>query len=168
MNDTTTPAEGNIYLFRYNDAERERLGYSATHCFEGILHARNINGSIELVDTFWGLYGDGCSYTEEEARQKGTLTYYVNLSEIEPIGEHECVYYDSKDLYRISEQHACVPRCVFHYKRKGAERSINKMLSVVNARILEKRRDVEIAIDKLCQLEVTKSKIENGDITQYL
>lgn len=159
---------GDIYDFRYNQAERDRLSFSAHHCFEGMLHAQLINGSIMLVDTYWGIKGDGRVFTPSEARQQGTLTFYVNLSEIESIKEHECLYYDDNDLYRISEQHACVPSCVHHFKRKGAERSNKKMLAVVNEQMREERKKIDWAVDKLQRLAITKEKIEGGDLTQYL
>lgn len=157
-----------VYSFRYNQSERDRLGYSANHCFESTLVAREVGGQMMLVDTFWGINGDGRSFTPTDAKKLGTLTFYVNLSDLEPIKEYEREYYDDEDLFRISEQHACVPSCIHHFKRKGAERSNKKMLSVINEKIREEKKKIDYAVDALQRLAQTKQKIEEGETSVYL
>lgn len=165
--------EGDFFRFHYTDKyreEAERRWYSGylRHCFEGILHARVIGTELRLVDTYWGLSGDGQSFSEKEARERGTLEFIFNIADVEKIPEHERVYYSDDDLFSVSEQHACVPSCVFHFKRKGAEKSNKKMLAVVNEKIREQHKKVDYAIDELKRLAVKKEKIEGGDINIYL
>ena len=168
-----TIKEGDVFKFHYSQeyrAEAEKKWYSGylSHCFEGILIARSTDTGLRLVDTFWGIGGDGKSFSEKDAREIGELTFYVNLDEIEKINERDTEYYDDKDIFRISNQHACVPSCVQYFKRKGAVKSATKMLEVINEKMRDKRKDIQYAIDSLERMAVEKAKIENGDTKAWL
>ena len=133
-----------VYRFRYNAAERERLGYSASHCFEGMLCVRETPEGLILVDTYWGINGNlGRRLTLEKALKLGELTFSFNFNEVEPIREDDQVYYNDDDLFTVSEQHACVPRCVHWYKRKDAIRSKSKMLRIIDEHAQNSHREVE-------------------------
>lgn len=158
-----------IYKFQYNAAERERLSFSADHCFEGTLRARPFeDGSYLLIDTYWGIEGNGRSFTPEEAELKGTLTFYCNLDDVEPIKDYEQAYYADDDLFTVSEQHACVPRCVHWFKRKGAVRNADKMLRVIAQREDDAHRQAESAADNLIRLDALRRQIQSGDLEVYL
>jgi hypothetical protein len=159
---------GDIYRFRYSVAERERMRFTADHCFEGLLHVRELNGELRLVDTYWGIGGDGRMFTLQDAERKGTLTFYCNLHDVEPIKEYEQVYYADEDLFTVSEQHACVPRRVHWFKRKGAERNADKMLRVLGEQVRECQQTIASATRKLADLAVTKEKIYAGNLDVYL
>jgi hypothetical protein len=162
------PRVGDVFRFRYNREQSEKLGFSATHCFEGTLHARQNGDRLILVDTYWGISGDGRMFTLEEAERKGTLTFYCNLNDVERIDRHDQVYYADDDLFTVSEQHACVPRCVHWFKRKGAVRNAEKMLRVISERIEKNKHDIDSAngnLDRLAQLE---RQIRQGDLGVYL
>lgn len=168
-----TIREGDFFRFYYKPEYREEVekkwysGY-LRHCFEGILHARKIENELKLVDTFWGLSGDGRIFSEKEAKEQGTLEFVFNIGDVEKISERDLLYYSDNDLFTVSEQHACVPSCVFNFKRKGAEKSNEKMLKTVNDQIREQHKKVEYAVDELKRLAVKKEKIENGDMDVYL
>jgi len=158
-----------IYRFRYNGAESERLGFSANHCFEGLLRARPFeNGEYLLIDTYWGIEGQGRSFTPKEAEAKGTLTFYCNLEDVEPIKEYEQAYFADDDLFTVSEQHACVPRCVHWFKRRGAMRNADKMLQVISGRIAENERNARFATDNLAKLASLREQVESGNLEVYL
>lgn len=162
------PRAGDIYRFCYNAAERERLGFSANHCFEGYLHARELAGGLMLVDTYWGFNGDGRAFTPAEAGKKGTLTFYCNLNDVEPIKDYEQVYYSDADLFTVSEQHACVPRCVHWFTRKGAVRNAEKMLRVISERIANAERKIKYATDDIQQFTEKRQQVEAGNLEVYL
>lgn len=158
---------GDIFRFRYNAAESKRLSFSATHCFEGTLQVRGDAEPI-LVDTYWGIGGSGRSFTLEEAQRKGTLTFYCNLNDVEPIKDYEQVYYADEDLFTVSEQHACVPRCVHWFKRKGASHNADKMLRVIQERIRTRKSDVDSAIHDLDRLAQLEQQVSEGQLEIYL
>ncbi len=163
--------ENDVFHFRYNQKTIDARGgdWQVRHCFEGTLVARlTADKKILLVDTFWGIKGDGVSGSQTEWRKKGTLQFYVNLNDIELIKDYETVYYNNEDLYILSEQHACVPSCIHNFKRKGVERSNKKMLETINEKIREEKKKIDWAVDSLQRLAVDKMKIENGDLTVYL
>lgn len=162
-----------VFKFRYSEEyrkEAEKRWYSGylSHCFEGTLVAREYDGDIRLVDTFWGIGGDGKSFSEKEAREIGELTFYVNLDDIEKMEEHQKDYYDSVDVFTITKQHACVPSCIAYFKKKGAKKSAAKMLEVINEKMREKRKDIQYDIDALERMSVQRAKIENGDTEAWL
>lgn len=160
---------GDFYRFRYNESERKRLGFSANHCFEGTLYAVVKGDEIMLVDTYWGIGSTGGrAFTQHRAEQQGTLTFYFNINDTEPIKEHETVYYADADVFAVSEQHACVPRCVHYFKRKGAERNQEKMLTVIDGRIKDRQREIDSAKSSLIQLNELRRAVESGDLTVYL
>jgi len=55
-------------------------------------------------------------FTLEKAQERGTLKYYCNLDDLEKIEKYETDEYDDEDLFRLSDQHACVERCIYWYK----------------------------------------------------
>lgn len=165
--------KGDVFSFRYNEATHAKMekdwyaGYWR-HCFEGTLVARDVDGEIRLVDTYWGIFGDGKSFSEKEALEKGSIEFMFNLEEVEKVDSHDRLYYRDEDLFQISEQHACVPPCAHTFKLKGAEKNNEKMIVTVNEQMSEQRRKIEYASDELQRLAVKKHRIEGGDLTVYL
>ena len=163
-------------VFRFSWSPKKEQGWdSRQHCFEGYLVARKKYGSkteIELRDTYWGIGGDGQVLTLEEIKKNvkdgGKFTFYFNLNDYEKIDEPETHYFDETDIAAISEQHACIPRCIFHYKKKDAKRSKARMLNEINEKIREERRNIEYAVSELERLSERRTKIETGDLNQYL
>jgi hypothetical protein len=157
------------FHFRYHPLD----GYgwdSRTHCFEGLLLAcLTDSGGILLRDTYWNRSGrDGRYLTPAEAEAEGTLTFYCNLDDIEKIDSYRKDYYAETDLFCLTTQHACSHHCVEYFKRKGASFNVDKMLSVVDAKIQDARRQLNSTVRDLELLSVTKSKIEGGDTTVYI
>lgn len=127
--------EGDIYKLHLYPKD----GCIDYHCFEGLLIAKlDKNNQILLHDMYWNINGTGefhKIFTPEKAEMSGKLEYYCNINDIEPIEPYETCYYDDKDIFLLTEQHACVPSCKHYFKSKNATRSKDKMLSVLNNRI---------------------------------
>lgn len=161
--------EYDVYKFRFSPKKEQGWDHRY-HCFEGYLIARpDVDGWFRFVDIYWGIGGDGKSFTEEEIKKEvtngGKFEFYFNLNEVEPIQKYDVDYYDDADLYSISEQHACVDRYVHHYKRKGAEKSQQKMLSVLKSQMQLRKSDIEIAVREVESLAQKINRVESGDLT---
>jgi len=163
--------ENDVFKFRYSP-KKEQGWDSRTHCFEGYLVARKSDDELRLVDTYWGIKGDGRVLSQEqideEVKNGGSFEFYFNLDDVEAIPDYEERNYSRDDLFRISEQHACVPRCIFHFKRKGAERSQERMLEEVNEQIRKVKSEIESKTHRLEQLAGTRAKLEAGDTSVYI
>jgi predicted transcriptional regulator len=57
---------------------------------------------------------------------------------------------------------------VFYFKKKGAQRSKDKMLAEITEKIRKERKNIEWAVSSLERLTERKTKIEAGDLEQYL
>ena len=153
-----------------NDFFHFRSKKRSSHCFEGLLRAvKYENGEIMPCDTFWGINdGSGVILTIAEAETEGELKFYCNLNEIEKIPNHERDYYDDKDIFVLTRQHACSDSCIYSFIKKGAQRSKEKMLSTITEKIDEAQRKANCLLRDVEQLTEIKAKIEAGDTTVYL
>ena len=85
---------------------------------------------------YWDFNGErGRRFTPERAEREGELKYYFNMDDVEEISGRETMYYDNKDLFALTRQHACHSSCIQHYKRKNAEKSSAKILEELRRRI---------------------------------
>jgi len=153
-----------------NDFFHFRTTKVDSHCFEGLLMAMKYeNGEIYLADTFWGIGNtSGKTFTIAQAEEKGELKFYCNLNDIEPISDVEANYYNDKDIFLLSRQHACVESCRYYYKRKGAQRSKEKMLQTITEKIDSAEREAKWLLNDVIRLTGIKAKIESGDTTVYI
>lgn len=167
--------EGDVYRFRWSP-KKEQGWDSRQHCFQGMLIAKkNHSGDLVLRDTYWSYGNDtqcGKVFTEEEIRdevKKGAhFEFFFNLDDVEPIDRMEVKYMADEDVFYIAEQNACDPSCIKHFKRKGAVRHKETMLTNINDQIAKKKRDIEWAAREIENLAERRTKIEAGDLTQYL
>lgn len=164
-----------VYRFIYNNEMLEKM-YDPYHCFDGQLIVRqDKNGNIYLEDTYWSYYdkekntfrsdSGNRRFSLEDALKQGKLFYKCNLDDIEMISEYDTNYYADEDIFDLSYQHGCYK--VF-FKRKGAQKSISKMESVLNQKI--KRIEAEIR-HLTWQLEEAKEnlkKLKEGNIDIYI
>jgi hypothetical protein len=153
-----------VYSFRYNEEEIKKR-FEPYHCFDGQLVVKKRHDeSLYLVDTYWGS-GDNRVFSLEKALKEGTLTYKCNLDDVETIREHEFGYYADDDLFNLSHQHGCYK----HYaKKKGVERSKEKMLETINKKISETEYEMDYAARNIISLNERKQKIIDGDLTTYI
>ena len=138
--------EGDIFRFSYSDESRAKK-FEPYHCFDGQLLAVKEGDGIVLLDTYW-LYqfqpsGDGRRFTEATAKEQGALTFVCNLAEVDKVhSESETQYFDAADVFDLSSQHRCYP---YFAVRKGAERSKEKMLSVLQEKMHKERSAIDSA-----------------------
>ena len=158
--------EDDVYHFQWSSEEYEKEGYGGAlrHCFEGLLVVRKVRDELKLVDTYWGLKGDGKDFTLQESTKRGTLEWYCNLNDVKSIGENQRVYYSDDDIIFLHEQHACDTSCKFYYIKKGAKRSQAKMLSVVQREIDERKDTIRYATDDLEMSSKKYNEIKNGNL----
>ena len=155
--------ELDVFHFRYKPKIAETMSYP-DHCFDGQLIAKkNQKGEIYLEDTYWSS-GDKC-FTPKEAKEKGILTFYCNLNEVEEIGEGSQDYYADEDIFNLSHQHGCYRKFAV---RKDAQRNKEKMLSVINERIREAKRKIEWLLEDLERYSVTRHEIEKDNLDVWL
>lgn len=155
-----------VFRFRYHEDEKREWGWDGRyHCFDGTLKADvRDDGSITLRDTFWGDSTSRC-FTPEEAQQKGALTFVCNLDEVDPIKEHNTVYYDDEDVFTLYIHSGYQNE---YYLRRGAERSPEKMRAV----LMQQEESAKLAISSAERdLETIAHKrqlLEEGDTSFYL
>lgn len=162
--------KNDVFKVWYKTNKEELYPGSLRHCFEGTLVAiEDDKEGLIFVDTYWGI-GDrqGKEFTFSEMMQKFEVNYYCNLDDLEPSKEDVIKYYDNKDVYTISRQHACVPSCIYYFIRKGSSRSKDKMLSMVNEQIQKAKKEIEYAVREVEMLSEKKEKINSGDVNVYL
>jgi len=161
-----------VFSFRYNEEETKKR-FEPYHCFDGqFIVKQRENGELYLMDTYWASKYDNFKHwsgykwkTIEDAQKQGTLTFICNLDEVEEIREHDLQYYADEDLFNLSCQHGC---CKFYVKRKGAKRSIDKMLQSIRRKIEDEHSKIRSAENSLKWLNETLKKIEAGDTSVYL
>jgi hypothetical protein len=133
--------ELDVYHFTYN-AEQQAKIFESHHCFDGQLIVRG----EKLVDTYWGLDPrgyDGRSFTLAEAQQKGILTFICNLNDVEKIAEWLYPQYADGDAFNLSHQHGCYK---YYVAKKGAKKSVEKRLAIIEERIKKAKSDAEYAV----------------------
>ncbi len=169
MNDMTTIdlKVNDVFRFRFSAEEIKKRPYP-WHCFDGqlVVRARK-DGSLYLVDTYWafGSYGDSKSFSLEAIENIGTIEYVCNLDDVEKMNEWENMYYSDEDIFNLSYQAGCYKYWV---KKKGAVRSLDKMLKSVTEKIEQAERDIKSAEWRKSCLEESKAKIESGDSSVYI
>lgn len=160
-----------VFNFRWSP-KKDQGWDSRYHCFEGLLVAQVTEDNIRFVDTYWGI-GDSQGQVltfeeiEQEIKNGGEIEYYCNLDEVERIENWQKYYYADKDLFYLHTQKACIPRCEFYFIRKGATRSKEKMLEVINEKVRKARQAVEMAVDDVQVCAVQKQRIEAGDLSVH-
>lgn len=154
--------ENDVYSFRYNDEAKAKIPYPY-HCFDGQLIVQKLSsGGFILKDTYWGGSNDCKWFTLEDALKQGELKLKCNLSEVEKISEHQLCYYADKDIFDLSHQHGCYK----DYKvRKGAPRSSEKMLRVIQQQIEDAIYRKGAAERELVRLSEKLEKVQAGDLT---
>ncbi len=163
-------------MFHFRWSPKKEQGWdSRWHCFQGTLIAKkDYKEKLGLVDTYWSYGNDSNSHwitekvIDEEVKKGGRFEFYFNLNNVEPIDRNEVKYYADKDVVSIAQQSACDPSCIKHFKYKGTERSKEKMLSVINEQIAKKKHEIEYAAREIESLTERRTKIDAGDLTQYL
>lgn len=158
--------DGDFFDFSYSKEYQEENKYW-NHCFDGLLYVRKLDErEFVFIDTYWGINcSDSRSFNIEQLLTLGTSEYLCNANEVDKIEEHETVYYDDKDIIDLSRQHGCYK--IFALK-KGANRSPDKMLSILNSKIKEKTRDIEFAHNSIVRMEATIREIESGNVEVYI
>jgi hypothetical protein len=162
--------ENDFFIFEYYPEIRKSI-FEPRHCFEGLLRAFKHKDKFLLRDTYWGVFSDSWDcvqmFTIEEALKKGTLTYYCNLNELKPIGEHEQKYYKDEDIFCLHEQHSCSERCRNYYIKKDAVRSQEKMRDYINYKRNQLQHGIDFAKDELKRLDEKQAQVEAGNLDIY-
>ncbi len=168
---------GDVYLFQWNQEQWDKQSYngSLNHCFEGLLvvmegHTWNretekYDKGLMLIDTYWGVNREENNkrFSLKEAQEKGSLEYYCNLNEIEEIKNYNLDDYADEDLFRLHDQHACVERCVYWYKKRGAKKSPQKKIEVLRGKINKEKSSIEYSVRSIECMSAEIKKLEiNG------
>jgi hypothetical protein len=150
-----------VYDFRFKEELAKKM-FEPYHCFDGQLIAKQSHdGALILEDTYWGSSGGNKKYTISDAQELGTLTFKCNLDEVEIIKRGDLQYYSDSDLFDLSQQHSCYPK---YGKKKGAEKSKEKMAAVIAEKIASAEHNIESANRDIIRLKATLSKIESGEL----
>lgn len=135
---------GDVFNFQYLDMKGQ--SYTDRYwCFDGRLVADMSNGSIILVDTYYGSGGNR-TFTPDDARAQGTLTFVCNVNEVQEMQSYEARYYDEADVFNLSYQHGCYERFV---RRKDAKRSRVAMMKYLRGEMKEAKEAVDSAVRKV-------------------
>ena len=158
-----------IYSWRYNDKELERLNYKVNAgtiywCKSGIgiWDAKN----KKLVDTYWSSGNAG--FSKEDIKERLILKYIGNLNNLRPCDKSEFNHYNNKDCVNIS--HPNMSRSGFYIK-KNAKKSLSKKRKVIKKhieyyerKIKSYKQDVERLKEDLKNLTVDSYVPYNPDV----
>ena len=148
------------------ESERDR-----NWCFEGILVALKEDGDLVFCDTYWGIGRNDeytKSYTFSQMIKNFRVRYYCNLNELEKIDNYDADFYEEKDVFTLSNQHACYDSCIFNFIKKGTKRSKNKMKSLIYEKISKTKREIEWKIEDIVRLNENIKDIEAGKTDIYI
>lgn len=133
-----------IFKVSYSEEYRKSHSGDLNHCFEGLARVAESHNGFILCDTFWGLWdGSGRTFSEDQIGKDINITFYCNLDEIEQIAHYEADFFDEKDVFCITRQHGCMESCKSFFKRRGAERSRDKMETIVRTKISKIRQELD-------------------------
>ena len=151
-----------VYRFSYSAEWRTKL-FEPSHCFDGQLIYRE----GVLTDTYWGIEprGDGGRrFSQQEAEQKGALTFVCNLNDVEQIQEHLFPQYADGDAFNLSHQHGCYKYFVV---KKGARKSTEKRLAILAERVKTAKHEAEYAMraafNRIEQCQEQRYRLESGE-----
>jgi len=159
--------ENDVFLVRWKAREWDD---QKDWCFEGSLVAqKNDEGEFIFYDTFWGIgRHDNKSWKFTEMMKTFNVEYYCNLNELEKISHYECDYYDDKDIFRLSDQHGCMESCVYHYIKKGTQKSKEKILSVLGENMRKAKNELENSGRDIENIATKIKDVENGNLSIYI
>lgn len=150
--------EGDIYRWSYRRKDVDLRSYGTYHCCSCIAIVRH----GRLRDTYWQIgtsFNDGRSFGIEDMPQL-ELIRIANLDDLNKAPEYQDDYYDDADIVDLN--HPNSSRGNF-YLRKGAVRSVAKMLQVSRERLAEAESDLRTATDRVKEMHEIIAKLENGD-----
>jgi len=159
--------ENNVFDFSYKPAVAKDI-FEPRHCFDGqLLACKQKNGEIVLIDTYWGYGWDqyNTKFSIEKAKDKGKLTFKCNLDEVDEISQHQLKYYADDDIVNLSYQHSCYKKFAL---KKGAKRSKEKMLKVLNKNISDAESNIKYAERTIKRSKKKIEQIEKGDMEVYI
>ena len=156
-------------VYRLSWKERE-WNDQKNHCFEGSAIIKEIGGELMYMDTYWGFSPSGNNhfFSADEANKKFNIKFLFNLDDVKNITVSDLDFYGDDDIFRLSEQHACVPSCIKYFVKKDAAKSQNKILSVIKNKLEEEERNISWANNKIIRLKKTMVEVENGNLEVYL
>lgn len=154
--------KNDVYHISYTDQYRNTHHGDLHHCFEGlaVVHEKADGGFI-LIDTFWGIgRTDNKCFNIDQIDKDITAELYCNLDEIEKISEYDIQYYADTDIYRLTDQHGCAKSCIYFYKRKGAQRSKDKIKLVLEAKAADAVQRIQYATSDHAQYLKSLTELE--------
>lgn len=155
--------KNDVYSFRYNEKYTQKL-FEPYRCFDGILVVREKkSGKLYLEDTFWS--SENKTFTLEEALNQGHLEFILNLNDFDISEEYKEKYYTTSDFKILPCHHGYQKS---YYLRKGAVKSKEKMLEVINNNIEELNRKKN-SIEWSIELQQKNLKdLESGNLEIYI
>ncbi len=126
-------------------------------------------GKWIFEDTYWGINRyENKRYDLKWIKENGKLKYQFNLDDVEPISKEKCDYYNKKDTFVITDQHACVPSCIHYFLRKGAVKNAQVMIGVLKEKIRVAERDIRWAKEHIERDLESIKQIEAGNLDIYI
>lgn len=151
--------EGDVYRWSYRDTKAHE-SYWCCSCIAIVHHGR-------LRDTFWQIgasFNDGRSFGAEDL-PKLELKYIGNLSELDKVPEYQADYYDDADIVDLNHSNQSTGN---FYLRKGAKRSLSKMLAVAREKLEISIGDERRAAWNSARLRESIARIEAGDVDGHI
>lgn len=151
--------EGDVYHWRYTDARLKRftLGGDPYWCTDQQAVVRD----GKLLDTYWSFGRCGDSRVIDPADVD--LTFVCNINDVREVRhESETKPYGESDVFNLSYQHGCYKKFAV---RKGAERSADRMLREIAAKVEALNSDITFAKRNLEHLAEMRAQVEAGDLS---
>lgn len=163
MKELSKIKENDVFLANWKE---RKWGDQKDHCFEGILIALKQENEFRFYDTFWGICEkSNKSWSYAEMIKLFNVDYYCNLNELEKIKKYDVDYYDDKDIFIISEQHGYSK---YYYIKKGAEKSKDKMLKVLNKKLEDIKLNIKWETQQIKDINKKIKEVENGNLDIYI
>lgn len=141
--------------------EKDRQWHHTMECYGVIIES---GSKVLLCDTYWGINRrdtySKCWEIEDIGKDVVIIEYLGNLNNYNQTKEYDLDYYDDKDIMLITSQHACTKQ---FYLRKNAQKSTEKMKSVIKEKIEKNLRDIEYAENAIERLNEALERVEKGE-----
>lgn len=152
---------GDVYTFRYFKSDNYEY-----HCFDGTLIVKERdNGDKYLEDTYWDTGGSRVFHSVNEALEKGELTFLFNFDMVEEVSKYMKDYYSDTDFFELYIHAGYRNR---YFIKKGAKRSKEKMLEVLENKMKDTERQIESLKYTLTNLNENFKKVNGGDLDIYI
>ena len=146
--------DGDVFFWQWTDDARKSFTFGDPDWC--VAHKAVVKNGF-LVDLYWS--SESKSWKRDDIINRMVLTYRGNIHEMEPIHHYELRYYEDADVVDLTHSNHTKATC---YRRKGAQRSLNKALDILAQKRSDAESDLRMAVSRLQDYARTEALIRGG------